>query len=151
MALSLPVGNHRGNQLLELERVAEDSLKDIFVSIMIAHYQGQTVLVYNNWRKTWELPGGRIDDGETAREAAIRECFEESGQEAKNVAFLAQLRLEEAKDARLIKGAVFTCELTQLLSFSPNDEIAAIKLWDERQNSFDHIDEAFIRFSLECF
>ena len=28
---------------------------------------------------SWEIPGGRVDDGETPEEAAIRECFEESG------------------------------------------------------------------------
>lgn len=31
----------------------------------------------------WELPGGRIDYGETPEEAAVRECMEETGCEIK--------------------------------------------------------------------
>ena len=30
-------------------------------------------------RLSWEIPGGKIDKQETAQEAAIRECFEETG------------------------------------------------------------------------
>lgn len=28
---------------------------------------------------TWEIPGGRVDDGESPEQAAIRECIEETG------------------------------------------------------------------------
>ncbi|UQA91874.1 NUDIX hydrolase [Streptomyces halobius] len=31
-------------------------------------------------RQSWELPGGRIDEGESTRQAATRELLEESGQ-----------------------------------------------------------------------
>jgi ADP-ribose pyrophosphatase len=30
-------------------------------------------------RASWEIPGGKVDDHETPAEAAVRECFEESG------------------------------------------------------------------------
>ena len=39
------------------------------------------LMVYNQKRKGWEMPGGSIEDGETAEEAAVREYAEESGYE----------------------------------------------------------------------
>ncbi len=37
------------------------------------------VLVLRNERGEWELPGGRLDDGETPEEALVREMREETG------------------------------------------------------------------------
>src|SRR5712692_2294872 len=34
---------------------------------------------------SWEIPGGKVDDGETPKEAAIRECLEETGVLCHNV------------------------------------------------------------------
>jgi mutator protein MutT len=36
----------------------------------------------------WNFPGGHIDEGETPRQAAIRECEEEAGITPKKVKFL---------------------------------------------------------------
>ncbi len=35
-------------------------------------------------RLSWEIPGGKVDDGETPERAAIRECLEETGIRAMN-------------------------------------------------------------------
>jgi len=37
------------------------------------------MMVYNDRRKGWEMPGGTIEDGETPEEAAVREYMEEAG------------------------------------------------------------------------
>ena len=37
------------------------------------------LLVLRNERGEWELPGGRLDDGETPEEAVVREIREETG------------------------------------------------------------------------
>ena len=36
-------------------------------------------------RMSWEIPGGKVDEHEPPAEAAIRECFEESGIQCTNV------------------------------------------------------------------
>lgn len=41
--------------------------------------RGLTLLVRRIDTGNWELPGGRVDIGETARQAAVREVAEESG------------------------------------------------------------------------
>jgi ADP-ribose pyrophosphatase len=52
--------------------------------------RGPSVLLVRQWRfvaggDTWEIPGGRIDDGETPEQAAERECREETGWTARDV------------------------------------------------------------------
>ncbi len=58
------------------------------------------VMVYNPKRKGWEMPGGRIEEGESPAEAAVRESREECG-----CAFVP-LAHKKHRD-----GAVFTGEL----------------------------------------
>ncbi len=46
--------------------------------------RGDQVLLVRQYRLlidriSWEIPGGKVDEHETPAEAAIRECFEESG------------------------------------------------------------------------
>jgi 8-oxo-dGTP diphosphatase len=39
------------------------------------------LMVYHPRRKGWEMPGGKLEEGETPEGAAKRECLEESGYE----------------------------------------------------------------------
>ena len=39
------------------------------------------LMIFNPRRGGWEMPGGRVEDGESVRQAAIREFAEESGLE----------------------------------------------------------------------
>lgn len=47
---------------------------------------GRFLMVHNPKRKGWEMPGGKIEDGETPEQAAVRECSEESGYDVEVVA-----------------------------------------------------------------
>ncbi|MFF9391903.1 NUDIX hydrolase [Streptomyces griseoluteus] len=42
---------------------------------------GRVLMVFDRYRQCWELPGGRIEQGELPRQTAGRELLEESGQE----------------------------------------------------------------------
>ena len=51
----------------------------------VAMKDGKFLMVHNKKRKGWEMPGGRIESGETVDEAARRECIEESGYDVRIV------------------------------------------------------------------
>ena len=44
---------------------------------LIALREGKVLLAYSNRKKAWYLPGGKIDSGETPRQALCREIEEE--------------------------------------------------------------------------
>jgi 8-oxo-dGTP diphosphatase len=52
----------------------------------IAFRNGMMLMVYNEKRKGWEMPGGKIEDNESVEEAAEREYLEESGYEMNVIA-----------------------------------------------------------------
>ncbi len=47
---------------------------------------GRFMMVYHPRRKGWEMPGGKVESGESSADAAVRECLEESGYEVKVIA-----------------------------------------------------------------
>jgi len=47
--------------------------------VLLAEYGGKFVLVRNKNRTTWELPGGKREEGEQILAAASRELYEETG------------------------------------------------------------------------
>ena len=46
------------------------------------------MLLYNKYRNVWELTGGMIDEGESPKNCAIRECKEESNQNISELKFI---------------------------------------------------------------
>lgn len=95
-------------------------------AVMIGRAAGGVVLVFNRFRRVWELPGGLIDPGDTPRECAVRELREEAGCEAAEVAWLG---LVEVEDGRRHLGAVYACRIDEVPSRFESDETTAITLW----------------------
>ncbi len=95
-------------------------------AVMIAKHQEGFFLVYNRYRGLWELPGGLIDPGETAEEAATREFFEETGQSASAAWLLGKLEVSGKLNTA---GALYGGEVSTLQPFTPNEEIAELFLW----------------------
>ena len=95
-------------------------------AVVMARGPAGVVLVFNRYRKVWELPGGMIDPGESARDCARRELAEE----AECVAgALDWLGLVEVDDGRRHCGAVFACDVTAVPTLVSNAEIDGIAAW----------------------
>lgn len=94
-------------------------------AVIVARSPEGIVLVFNKFRRVWELPGGLIDPGEAARDTAVRELWEEAGCEAREVSWLG---VTEVKDDRTFFGGVFAGEV-QVTEFVENEEIAGLSYW----------------------
>lgn len=66
---------------------------DYGTAVMVPVFEGKALILRRGptapWRPGfWNLPGGGIDEGESALQAALRECEEESGLSVTNVRFI---------------------------------------------------------------
>jgi 8-oxo-dGTP diphosphatase len=95
-------------------------------AVVLAHGPAGVVLVFNRYRQVWELPGGIIDAGESARDGARRELAEEAGCAAE---VLEWLGVVEVHDGRRRCGAVFGCTVAVVPARACNDEIDGIWSW----------------------
>ncbi len=48
-------------------------------AVLLENAAGELLIIKNNYKEHWSLPGGVVDPGETPKQAAIREVIEEVG------------------------------------------------------------------------
>jgi 8-oxo-dGTP diphosphatase len=119
-------------------------------ALVVAKYEDKYLLLYNRWRKEWEVPGGMIDEGESCRECAVRELQEETSQRPGSIAFngLMKFNLHNGKTEY---GALYSVRLNQIEEFTENNEAAQIAFWDgiEEFKNINAIDRKLLEFYIE--
>ena len=112
-------------------------------AVIIARARDGVVLVHSRYRKVWEPPGGLIDAGETPRQAAERELFEEAGCHARATAWLGVV---EVSDGATHLGAVYECEVDEVPARFENSETAGLARWRRGQapQPMGHTDAALL-------
>lgn len=107
---------------------------------------------YNLWRAQWEFPAGGIEENETARQAAMRELFEETHQTANELVFKGLFKIK-TPGGNIKYQAVYYGELNDLKPFikADEDEMAEVMLWDGQKNIgyVDEVDLAIARIVKE--
>ena len=143
--------NRRGIAFLEFSRIPESELdsdiyKPLLITFVAIRHARDFLLVHHRQRQTWELPGGHIEEGESARDCAVRELFEETGQRVEHLDFKAVLKYRAGSDSRFYYGTLYSGELPSLAPFRENEEISRITLWDGKTDIgyTDEIDKAVI-------
>ena len=103
------------------------TLKDLRFVVVFSRYKDKLLLSRHRERSTWETQGGHIEAGETPREAARRELFEESGATCKALVPLCDYRAGNVENAS--NGTVFFAEVEELFPL-PESEMAQTALFD---------------------
>ena len=72
-----------GNKLLEFIKIKEEDaalrFSPITVCLLVVKIGQDYLMGFNHWRKGWEIFGGCPEEGESLREAMVREAKEELG------------------------------------------------------------------------
>lgn len=140
--------NKSGWKLMEYLDIDEADIckyPNVTGSYAILRIKDKYVIGYNGWRKQWEFPAGGIDEGETARQAAARELYEETHQRNEDLEFKGLFKVEDAKG--IIKyQAVFVGSQEELLPFERQsiDEMDEIMLWDMKED-IGYVDECDVK------
>ncbi|ASI36128.1 MULTISPECIES: RNA deprotection pyrophosphohydrolase [Exiguobacterium] len=101
---------------------------------VIAVYEGKWLLTHHKQRG-YEFPGGKVEPGETAEEAARREVMEETGGSIASLAYIGQYRVEGRGDT-IIKNIYFA-EIESLVPHLAVDETDGAFLLDDLPQRLD--------------
>ena len=140
--------NKSGWKLLEYVDIKEKDIEkysNVTGAYAILKVGDKYVVGYNGWRKQWEFPAGGIDEGDTPREAAIRELYEETHQRNEQLVFRGLFKVEDAK-GNIKYQAIFTCQQDELIPFEHTefDEMNEIMLWDMKED-IGYVDECDVK------
>ncbi|GAA2140749.1 NUDIX hydrolase [Actinomadura napierensis] len=99
-------------------------------ALVVVRHGMSVLLVFDRHRRQWELPGGRIEPGESPLQAGVRELCEETGLHLPALALVGYARFRLVDPGREEYAAVYTGRVTARHRFVPNDEISAMRWWD---------------------
>lgn len=129
--------NRSGWTLLEFIRTGEDAICDyspVTGAFAIVRVNGLYLIGHNKYRQQWEFPAGGIGHGETPRQAATRELWEETHQHVKDLSFRGLFKVRKPGGILGYQAVFlgFQHALTPFIKDS-HDEMDKIMLWDLKQ------------------
>ena len=120
-------------EFIEFFHLNEDELNSyepLAGSYAIIEINHKVLFAFNRFRKRWELPAGKREINESAKECAIRELFEETGQTVPNLKFQGLAKIRNLNSQSIKYNPIYYCKVANLTTFIPNDEMECITLWD---------------------
>lgn len=89
------VNDEKGNELIDVIKIREDEISSyspVTHALLIVKMGSEYLLGRNHYRKSWEIFGGCIEQGESPRKCIIRETNEELGLEKCDFTFIGLLK-----------------------------------------------------------
>ncbi|WP_307796363.1 NUDIX hydrolase [Amycolatopsis sp. 195334CR] len=100
------------------------------LALVVVESGGLVLLMLNAFRRTWELPGGMLEPGETPEAAALRELAEETGLTATAAEFAAVAEFALVAPVRREFAALYRLSLPGRPRPVVSDEALDFRWWD---------------------
>lgn len=117
--------------------LALDGSSSLARSLVVVRWSESVLLGFNVRRQQWELPGGAVEPGESAHDAAVRELAEETGIRVDRVALVARAEFMFGSEATRHLAAVFTVVLGGAPVLVENDELSSFMWWNPTAELLD--------------
>jgi len=133
----------RGGSLVSFVRLESASQEDLDRSLppdcsLVVVQWGQKVLFgFNVSRQQWELPGGSVEQGESAHVAALRELEEETGIRAERASLVARAEFMFDGAPTIYVAAVLLVVLASAPDIVESDELNSFIWWDPTAEEWD--------------
>ncbi|MBD7965862.1 NUDIX domain-containing protein [Fictibacillus norfolkensis] len=126
---------HNGYEFVDFISVTEEQLHNfapLSGSYAVIKCEGKYLMCFNSLRQQWELPAGKRETGETPKECAVRELFEETGQRVAELCLVGLLISKNIVNGFIKRNPVYFSEVGQVQPFIENAETTMITLWDTK-------------------
>jgi 8-oxo-dGTP diphosphatase len=110
----------------------------ITYSVIAARFRGKWVFVRHRLRKSFEIPGGHIEEKETPDDAAKREFSEETGALKFSLVCVATYSVE--KEGKTGYGRLFFAEVSEFGPITDKSEIDEVVFEDSLPSSLSYPD-----------
>jgi len=137
--------NRHGDVFADFMEIAEDEINvqkldfPLTHALVVARNVEGFLLIFNNWKRHWEVAGGILEDGESLRECALRELLEETNQIPRKVKFRGLMKFH-LRNGKTEYGGLFCAYIDEVRPFRSNEEAGKLVFWD-RKTDIGYIDE----------
>lgn len=100
-----------------------DHLPGTADSVIVFITWGNGLIIVHNPVRGWEIPGGRLEPGETEKSAAVREVYEEAGCEIDEPVKFGQYRFKKGKRSWVMTIALYYAKGIKLEPIPENSEM----------------------------
>lgn len=114
----------------------DDSL--LKFTVIAARYENHWIFSRHKARRTWEIPGGRREPGETIEEAARRELWEETGAEQAEIYPVSVYAV--IKDGETKYGMLYFANVTRMGQLPAEFEMAQTQFTDKLPDELTYPD-----------
>jgi 8-oxo-dGTP diphosphatase len=98
-------------------------------AVIAARYKGKWIFIRHRRRGSFEIPGGHIEEAETAEQAAERELSEETGAEEFDLHSVASYSVK--KDGKTGYGRLFFAEVHKIGIHTDSSEVEQVVFSEE--------------------